>query len=409
MLPHALRVSERTGLDPRLVIAQAAQETGWGKSAPNNNFFGIKAPGDSGATMATNEVVNGQTVRINDNFRTYGGMGQSADDYASFLSDNPRYRTMLESPDLESQLAALGKSGYATDPNYANSVGAIANSIQIPGMGAPASPTSPPQIPMDQLYSALANPWVTPEQRSVITSLIGQNTENADPMRALELQKAQLELAQMQNGGGMPAVDYGMTPIMGVDADGNPVVLQLGSNGTAVATQMPEGVTPDMSLKAYQTALGAGMGKNAAEVGSAAGSLESKLPGLEVVISKLDKLAEEATYTTTGRAMDWVGKELGLPPRDAALARAEYIATVDNQVLPMLRDTFGAAFTVKEGETLRATLGDPNASPAEKRLILRSFIEQKKRDAEALRSQAGAGMPERGQTLTYNPATGEFE
>jgi len=67
MLPHATRVSQETGLDPRLVIAQAAQETGWGKSAPNNNFFGIKSHGTpGGATLSTREVINGQSVNVND-------------------------------------------------------------------------------------------------------------------------------------------------------------------------------------------------------------------------------------------------------------------------------------------------------------------------------------------------------
>ena len=38
MMPHAQRVAAATGLDPRLVIAQSALETGWGQSAPGNNF-----------------------------------------------------------------------------------------------------------------------------------------------------------------------------------------------------------------------------------------------------------------------------------------------------------------------------------------------------------------------------------
>jgi hypothetical protein len=65
------------------------------------------------------------------------------------------------------------------------------------------------------------------------------------------------------------------------------------------------------------------------------------------------------------------------------------MAMVDNQVLPMLRDTFGAQFTVKEGETLRATLGDPDKTPAEKKAVLEAFIEQKIRNIEATAKQGG--------------------
>ena len=113
------------------------------------------------------------------------------------------------------------------------------------------------------------------------------------------------------------------------------------------------------------------------------------MPGLQTVVSQLGTLAEQATYTSTGRLWDEVIRESGQTPREAAIARATYVAMVDNQVLPLLRDTFGAAFTVKEGETLRATLGDPNASPQAKKAILQSFIDQKIRDVEALAQQGG--------------------
>lgn len=130
MMPHAMRVAKATGLDPRLVIAQSALETGWGKSAPNNNFFGIKSHGRAGgANMATTEYVDGKPVTITDSFRGYADMGESADDYASFLKTNPRYKDLLSAKDLDAQLAALGKSGYATDPNYSRTVGMIARGI----------------------------------------------------------------------------------------------------------------------------------------------------------------------------------------------------------------------------------------------------------------------------------------
>lgn len=111
--------------------------------------------------------------------------------------------------------------------------------------------------------------------------------------------------------------------------------------------------------------------------------MRRNMPGLETVVAELDALSDDATYTAAGRFADEAAKQLGLEPSEGAVARAEYVAVVDNQVLPLLRQTFGAAFTAKEGETLRATLGDPNKSPAEKKVVLRAFIAQKKRDLEA--------------------------
>lgn len=211
MMPHALRVSQETGLDPRLVIAQAAQETGWGKSAPNNNYFGIKSHGKGGGgTYATTEFVNGQPITINDSFRGYGSMGESAADYARFLQENPRYSDMLSAPDLQSQIAALGASGYATDPNYANSVASIANSIQIPGMdAAPVGGMNSPQmtaatIPTDALMSIVMDQWQPPEVRAQAQAMLDQQMKMNDPaytmgLRADELaiRKAEAELAQM--------------------------------------------------------------------------------------------------------------------------------------------------------------------------------------------------------------------
>jgi len=170
----------------------------------------------------------------------------------------------------------------------------------------------------------------------------------------------------------------------------------------AEAAGLVEG-TPE--YKDFMATKGAGLvaqasaeGKTAGENTSLLESMKSKMAGLETVVEQLGKLADNATYTKAGQWMDSTRKQAGMEPRPEAIARAEYIAMVDNQVLPLLRDTFGAAFTQKEGETLRATLGDPDKSPAEKKAVLKAFIAQKKRDVEALESQVsgeagGSNLP----------------
>ena len=71
-LPYAQSVSQRTGLDPRLVLAQSALETGYGKSAPNMNFFGIKSHGrKGGSTLSTQEFEGGRMVQQPASFRGY--------------------------------------------------------------------------------------------------------------------------------------------------------------------------------------------------------------------------------------------------------------------------------------------------------------------------------------------------
>lgn len=113
-------------------------------------------------------------------------------------------------------------------------------------------------------------------------------------------------------------------------------------------------------------------------------NMVSKMPELEQTVDVLSNLGKKATYTKAGQLFDTAMREgLGLST-EGSIARAEYEAVVNNQILPLLRDTFGAQFTEREGESLRRTLGDVNKTPEEKDAVLRSFIEQKVKSIESL-------------------------
>ena len=149
LLPAAIEEGKRTGIDPRIIVAQAAQETGWGKSAPGNNYFGIKSHGQAGGnSMMTTEVINGQPVRVRDSFRGYDSPEASVRGYGDFMLQNPRYQAMRSAQGMDAQLEALQASGYATDPNYSRSVGAIARGIQLPQEVAAAGPMTAYSDPM---------------------------------------------------------------------------------------------------------------------------------------------------------------------------------------------------------------------------------------------------------------------
>lgn len=140
--PLAQEASARTGVDPNIIIAQAALETGWGKSAPGNNLFGIKSHGrEGGNTLNTTEVVNGQPVRTSDSFRSYADPAASAADYADFINKNPRYAGLKSAQGIDAQAAALGQSGYATDPQYGAKIASIAKSL-------PAGAVAPSRAPV---------------------------------------------------------------------------------------------------------------------------------------------------------------------------------------------------------------------------------------------------------------------
>ncbi|MEO1201595.1 MAG: flagellar assembly peptidoglycan hydrolase FlgJ, partial [Pseudomonadota bacterium] len=136
--PHAQRVADRLKVAPEAVMAQAALETGWGQhmmpradGAISNNLFGIKASaGWQGESVArrTLEFAGGVPRQEVARFRAYDDVAASFDDYAAFLSENPRYRPVLENgSDIEGFARAIGASGYATDPEYANKISRVAN------------------------------------------------------------------------------------------------------------------------------------------------------------------------------------------------------------------------------------------------------------------------------------------
>lgn len=183
LLPAAIEEGKRTGVDPRIIVAQAAQETGWGKSAPGNNYFGIKSHGQSGGnSLMTTEYVNGQKVKVRDSFRGYNSPEDSVRGYGDFITQNPRYKAMREAQGLDNQLSELQASGYATDPNYSRSVGAIARSINLPNevasldanIGVPYQPSL-----------TLPDPNAESRRQQAMQQIVGSQPSAADAVSAM--------------------------------------------------------------------------------------------------------------------------------------------------------------------------------------------------------------------------------
>lgn len=119
LAPAASRIGAEYGIDPALIITQAAIESGWGKNVAGNNYFGVKSHGQPGGqNILTHEEINGQLVPVYDNFRQYNSLEESMRDYAQFLKDNPRYSEVFKAPDLQGQIDAIASSGYATSSKY---------------------------------------------------------------------------------------------------------------------------------------------------------------------------------------------------------------------------------------------------------------------------------------------------
>lgn len=320
--------------------------------------------------------------------------------------------------------------------------------VTVSTQGQPAAPS---QVPLNELYAALQNPWLSPEQKALVTSMIGEQQQASDPLRQLQLQKAQFEVDALQNptvdpmaaielqqaqlnldqdrnpqvavpqsltdrkalaaeaglqpgtpeyqayiatgnlttpGGGS---EFGLNPILGRDKDGNAVVMQLGKDGTAVVTQLPPGVTADLGLKAFETAQGAALGKGAGEA----------TIGAQVALPGVQGLADQVSAQVNALKSDpYLDKMLG--PVDSRMPNVtEDAARVQGMIDQLQGGAFlqsrqllkgGGAITDFEGKKAEAAFVRMNAaqSPEDFKDALDEFNYFVQQGVAKLAKQAGA-------------------
>lgn len=151
----------------RLAASQASLETGFGRSAVGNNYFGIKA-GSSwngpSVNAGTWESVNGRPVNTNANFRAYDDPNQSLNDWSSTISRN--FPNSYWADDFDTAVSGLsnGRFGsYASDPNYASKLRSIDRNNYGPQLGImsvidPPTPTQRPNSSINAFDAILAEP-----------------------------------------------------------------------------------------------------------------------------------------------------------------------------------------------------------------------------------------------------------
>ncbi|MEY3807294.1 MAG: flagellar assembly peptidoglycan hydrolase FlgJ [Pseudomonadota bacterium] len=144
LYPLAVQAGHELGVEPKVILAQAALESGWGRSTIKNsngdnsfNLFNIKADKawqGKQAQVATLEFDQGIPKKINAGFRSYNSFQESFKDYVAFIKNNPRYGDALKKAgNAEQYMAELQRAGYATDPKYADKVMSIYQGNTIAG------------------------------------------------------------------------------------------------------------------------------------------------------------------------------------------------------------------------------------------------------------------------------------
>lgn len=144
---YARRAGAELGVEPGVILAQAALETGWGRSiikqpadGSSFNLFNIKAGSDwqgRKVRVPTLEFEQGIAKRQVAGFRAYDSYQDSFDDYVRLIKNNPRYNLALKhAADPERYLTELQKAGYATDPHYADKIMRLYQGDDIAGFKA---------------------------------------------------------------------------------------------------------------------------------------------------------------------------------------------------------------------------------------------------------------------------------
>lgn len=153
--PFAKETERKSGISAIAILAQAAIESGWGKVAPGNMFFGVKdTDGVNGneQLLTTTEysrrsdlkfpviisitpvIRNGQKwfkYRIKDYFRKYNTPEECFTDHANFFFKNKRYAEALKvRSDPEKFVTEIARAGYATDPGYTQTLKSVVSMIR---------------------------------------------------------------------------------------------------------------------------------------------------------------------------------------------------------------------------------------------------------------------------------------
>lgn len=145
-------LAEAAGVPGAVMMAQAAIESGWGRSGlarDGNAYFGVKArPGWHGAVYCgtTREWTGREYLTVPGTgriyasyddaiaagcspaavFRAYDTLEANVRDYLAFYNSNPRYRRALDtyalSRDPRRFAVEIAAAGYATSPVYAHTL-----------------------------------------------------------------------------------------------------------------------------------------------------------------------------------------------------------------------------------------------------------------------------------------------
>lgn len=143
--PIAQEDYHKTGVLASVTLAQAINESGWGRTTlaqKGNNIFGMKTTlsgntwsgsawdGKSYVSILTTEEYGGRMVKITARFRKYDSVARSIADHSAYLINaknglKNRYYGLASTKSYAKQLQILQKGGYCTWSSYRSELTSI--------------------------------------------------------------------------------------------------------------------------------------------------------------------------------------------------------------------------------------------------------------------------------------------
>lgn len=217
------------------------------------------------------------------------------------------------------------------------------------------------------------------------------STANLDLATKLTMVKAGLGVGNTMQNGVVQPIAGNLNTVQGTaqaksTGEEIPKLQYAGPIATATATAKNNAdITAAAPMAAQEE-----VGKARGEALTSLADIQANLPQLSAITNKLLTLGQTATYTKAGQTYNAGLRQLGLPVTQGGVDRAAYESTINNFLLPTLKQTFGARITNFDLENIKTTLANENLSPAEKDAQLKSFIAQKFMQAGTDQNQVNA-------------------
>ncbi len=128
LLPFSQKAGKELGIDHKLILAQAAHETNWGRSIPKHkdgtssfNMFGLTGQSQLGNSvkLRTKEFKGNKPYHRFASFRAYLSFSECFSDYVRILSTDRYQRKIGQAKTAQEVASGIQRAGFATDPQYA--------------------------------------------------------------------------------------------------------------------------------------------------------------------------------------------------------------------------------------------------------------------------------------------------